>query len=198
MPHSDTKIGDATAVVNKTRVALARNTSRGLSAVLLTAVVAAAVCGCSAPGTTTTTAAMVAPMPSPTGDVVGRDPSQPGVRIGSDHLQARVLNVSELSLNAPSQSLGLSRYETVTYEVTNQTPEKELFMPRRQILVADNKAYSPDRDATIAIGQTLTPQIIGGSTTIECKMAFAIPKTAKSIQPEIVNTEGIQWAANDH
>jgi hypothetical protein len=186
MARLDTVIRGWT-VVDAARVPPVWITSRGLRALLLSGVVAAAACGCATP---TAMAAMETSIPSQLGQVV---------KLGVGGLEARVLDVSPLSLNtANRQPFGPSKYETVTYEVANPTPYDELFMPRLQTLVADHQSYSPDRDATTALGETLIPRVIGPKTTVRCKIAFAIPQTAKNLEAGLVNTEGVEWRINAH
>jgi hypothetical protein len=133
---------------------------------------------------------VAAPIPTQVGQVV---------RMGADHLEARVLDVGPLSPNtAVPESFGPARYETVTYELINPTPQEELFMPRLQALVADQQSFPPDRDATIAIGQTLIPRVIGPDATVRCKIAFAIPKKSKDLEVAFSNTEGVQWRIDAH
>lgn len=186
MAGLDTVIRDGT-VVDATRVPRMWITSRGLGALLLSGVVAAAACGCSTP---TAMAAMTASVPSQLGQVV---------KMGVGGLEARVLDVSPLSLQTASrQPFGPSKYEAITYEVANPTQSDELFMPRLQTLVADHQSYSPDRDATTALGETLIPRVIGPKTTVRCKIAFAVPQTAKNLEAGLVNTEGVEWRINAH
>jgi hypothetical protein len=183
-------ITEGETVVDKAQVPRVRSTSRGLRGVLISAVAAAAVCGCSAPTAADEPTAMTVSIPIQVENLV---------KMGADHLQARVLNVSPLSFTTAShEPFGPSKYETVTYEVTNPTPNEELFMPRLQALVADHQSFSPDTDATIAIGQALTPQVIGPGTTTRCKIAFVIPQSAKNLEVGITNTEGIQWRVGAH
>jgi hypothetical protein len=91
---------------------------------------------------------------------------------------------------------GSTKYETITYEVTNPSSDRELFMPQVQSLLADRQSYSPDREATQAIGQSLTPRVIGSRQTVRGEIAFALPQAATIRAVEFTNTEGIGWRVN--
>jgi hypothetical protein len=155
--------------------------TRSLRTALLCGVIAGVVAGCGS------AAAADPPMRPRVGQVV---------KMG--HLQVRDLSVNPLSAQVASGLFGAgsTKYETVTYAVTNPTPEPQLFMPRVQTLLADKHSYSPDRDATSAIGQSLIPRVVGPEQTVRCVLVFALPQAATVRAIGLTNDQGIEWRIN--